>query len=225
MSIDTYTKFMNSEKNKIALKCALLGKAGIGKTSIILRYMKNQFSYSTNPTIDAVFTAQFINNNDNVVKLDIWDTAGQERFESMVPLYYRNAHIILIVYDITDRETYEKAKKWVDRVKRETYVDSIYVLIGNKSDISTDRAVETSELESYAREKDIMFFECSAKTGENVQNIFTSAVHEYLNRSKCEPRIPNLVTNSVDLSRNNNNPSYLNTCIGYINPSSYFKRK
>ncbi len=110
--------------------------------------------------------------NDYSIKFEIWDTAGQERYNSLIPMYYRGAQIALIVYDITSRESYDTAKRWVEELKFEKPTEFIKVLIGNKTDLEKDRQVPTLEAREYATQQNLIFLETSAKDDVNVSKIF-----------------------------------------------------
>lgn len=107
-----------------------------------------------------------------VVKFEIWDTAGQERYRALAPMYYRGAAAALVVFDITSTESFVGAKTWIDELKRQGSPDIVIGLAGNKSDMSSKREVSTTEAESYAQSNSLIFFETSAKTGDNIHKIF-----------------------------------------------------
>ncbi|PPD72070.1 hypothetical protein GOBAR_DD31021 [Gossypium barbadense] len=106
-----------SNKN-VQAKLVLLGDVGTGKTSLVLRFVKGQFSDFQESTIGAAFFTQVLSLNEATVKFDIWDTAGQERYHSLAPMYYRGAAAAIVVYDITNSESFERAKKWVQELQR-----------------------------------------------------------------------------------------------------------
>lgn len=156
-------------------KCVLLGQVNSGKTSIMMRYIKNNFCEHTDPTIGASFFSkklQFYNDN---IALDIWDTAGQERYESLMYMYYRNAKIVVIIYDITDRRSFEKAKYWVSMIKKQLDPEPIFILAGNKLDLEDKRQVLTEEGRKYSELEGLNFFETSAKKSYNINSMFTFA--------------------------------------------------
>eukprot|EP01103_Thecamoeba_quadrilineata_P011492 TRINITY_DN2759_c0_g1_i1.p1 TRINITY_DN2759_c0_g1~~TRINITY_DN2759_c0_g1_i1.p1 ORF type:complete len:207 (+),score=29.87 TRINITY_DN2759_c0_g1_i1:66-686(+) len=158
-----------SAKRPQQFKLVLLGESGVGKSNLILRYVQNQFDDLLENTIGASYISRTLFVDDTVIKLDIWDTAGQERYRALTPMYYRNAHAALIVYDVTHEETFERAKEWVIEI-REHVPQAVIVLAGNKIDLPS--VVETQRVTEYAEREEIMFMTTSAKTGQNVNALF-----------------------------------------------------
>ncbi|SMN20186.1 similar to Saccharomyces cerevisiae YOR089C VPS21 Rab family GTPase required for endocytic transport and for sorting of vacuolar hydrolases [Maudiozyma saulgeensis] len=159
-----------------SIKLVLLGEAAVGKSSIVLRFVSNDFSENKEPTIGAAFLTQRVNINDHTVKFEIWDTAGQERFASLAPMYYRNAQAALVVYDVTKPQSFIKARHWVKELHEQANKNIIIALVGNKVDIleenEEERKVEREEAEKLADEEGLLFFETSAKTGTNISEVF-----------------------------------------------------
>ncbi|WPG97497.1 Hypothetical protein R9X50_00027400 [Acrodontium crateriforme] len=160
-------------------KLVLLGESAVGKSSLVLRFVKDQFDDYRESTIGAAFLTQTIALDDQTtVKFEIWDTAGQERYKSLAPMYYRNANCAVVVYDITQAASLDKAKAWVKELQRQANENIIIALAGNKADLVAEqpdkRAVTTADAEAYAREANLLFFETSAKTAENVKELFTA---------------------------------------------------
>ncbi|KAK6070414.1 mitofilin [Seiridium cupressi] len=173
-------------------KLVLLGESAVGKSSIVLRFVKDQFDSYRESTIGAAFLTQTISLDENTtVKFEIWDTAGQERYKSLAPMYYRNANCAVVVYDITQSASLDKAKAWVKELQRQANENIIIALAGNKLDLVTEqpdkRAVPTAEAEAYANEAGLLFFETSAKTAENVRELFT-AIAKKLPLDQVGPR-------------------------------------
>ncbi|KAI4125996.1 MAG: hypothetical protein LQ338_003978 [Usnochroma carphineum] len=191
-----------------SVKLVLLGEAAVGKSSLVLRFVNNDFQENKEPTIGAAFLTQKCNLPHRTIKFEIWDTAGQERFASLAPMYYRNAQSALVVYDITKPTSLVKARHWVAELQRQASPGIVIALVGNKLDLSspsssssstdsptrtegeeqdeesapaedtaTDgdaRKVSTKEGREYAEEEGLLFFETSAKSGHNVQEVFTA---------------------------------------------------
>jgi len=153
-------------------KLVLLGESAVGKSSLVLRFVKGQFHEFQESTIGAAFLTQTVCLDDTTVKFEIWDTAGQERYHSLAPMYYRGAQAAIVVYDITNADTFERAKSWVKELQRQASPNIVIALAGNKADLTTNRIVEYDEASAYAEENSLLFMETSAKTALNVNDIF-----------------------------------------------------
>jgi len=162
-----------STQGKICqFKLVLLGESAVGKSSLVLRFVKGQFHEYQESTIGAAFLTQTVCLDDTTVKFEIWDTAGQERYHSLAPMYYRGAQAAIVVYDITNQDTFGRAKTWVKELQRQASPNIVIALAGNKADLATKRVVEHEEAQSYAEENGLLFMETSAKTAMNVNDIF-----------------------------------------------------
>ena len=168
-------------------KLVLLGDSAVGKSSLVLRFVRGQFFEYQESTIGAAFLTQTVALNDTTVKFEIWDTAGQERYHSLAPMYYRGAAAAVVVYDITNRDTFQRAKQWVKELQRQGNANIVIALAGNKSDLSSKRKVEPEEAESYASDNGIFFMETSAKTATNVNELFV-AIARKLPKNTPQPR-------------------------------------
>ncbi|XP_045394057.1 ras-related protein Rab-5A isoform X1 [Lemur catta] len=159
--------------NKICqFKLVLLGESAVGKSSLVLRFVKGQFHEFQESTIGAAFLTQTVCLDDTTVKFEIWDTAGQERYHSLAPMYYRGAQAAIVVYDITNEESFARAKNWVKELQRQASPNIVIALSGNKADLANKRAVDFQEAQSYADDNSLLFMETSAKTSMNVNEIF-----------------------------------------------------
>ncbi|RVW87971.1 Ras-related protein RHN1 [Vitis vinifera] len=121
----------------------LVGDMGTGKTSLVLRFVKGQFFEHQEPTIGAAFFTQLLSLNEATVKFDIWDTAGQERYHSLAPMYYRGAAAAVVVYDISNVDTFVRAKKWVQELQKQGNKNLVMALVANKCDLESKREVNT----------------------------------------------------------------------------------
>ncbi|TRZ25753.1 hypothetical protein HGM15179_001339 [Zosterops borbonicus] len=159
--------------NKICqFKLVLLGESAVGKSSLVLRFVKGQFHEFQESTIGAAFLTQTVCLDDTTVKFEIWDTAGQERYHSLAPMYYRGAQAAIVVYDITNEESFARAKNWVKELQRQASPNIVIALAGNKADLANKRAVDFQEAQAYADDNSLLFMETSAKTSMNVNEIF-----------------------------------------------------
>lgn len=153
-------------------KLVLLGDMGAGKSSLVLRFVKGQFQDFQESTIGAAFFSQTVAVNEITVKFEIWDTAGQERYHSLAPMYYRGAAAAIIVFDITNSDSFVRAKKWVQELQRQGNANLVMALAGNKSDLASKRKVEPEEAQAYAEENGLFYLETSAKSAQNVNELF-----------------------------------------------------
>ncbi|XP_006454233.1 GTP-binding protein RAB5 [Agaricus bisporus var. bisporus H97] len=154
-------------------KLVLLGESAVGKSSLVLRFVKDQFDDYRESTIGAAFLTQTVTLDDQTtVKFEIWDTAGQERYKA--PMYYRNANCAVVVYDITQSSSLEKARTWIRELQRQADPNIVITLCGNKSDLDARRQVTQEEAKKYAEEEGLMWAETSAKSGEGVTEVFTA---------------------------------------------------
>ncbi|KAK0568893.1 GTP-binding protein of the rab/ypt [Tilletia horrida] len=155
-------------------KLVLLGESAVGKSSLVLRYVKDQFDDYRESTIGAAFLTQTLSlDPQTTIKFEIWDTAGQERYKSLAPMYYRNANCAVVVYDITQASSLDKAKAWIRELQRQADPNIIIALAGNKLDLAgSRRAIPTEEAKSYADEEGLLFLETSAKDASNVSELF-----------------------------------------------------
>ncbi|KAH6830610.1 Ras-related small GTP-binding family protein [Perilla frutescens var. hirtella] len=160
---------MASSGNKsINAKLVLLGDVGTGKSSLVLRFVKGQFVEFQESTIGAAFFSQTVAVNDATVKFEIWDTAGQERYHSLAPMYYRGAAAAIIVYDVTNQASFDRAQKWVEELRAQGNLNMVMALAGNKSDLLDAK----KDAQTYARANGLFFMETSAKAATNVNELF-----------------------------------------------------
>ncbi|KAK5108720.1 Vacuolar protein sorting-associated protein 21 [Meristemomyces frigidus] len=194
----------SAPKPSSSVKLVLLGEAAVGKSSLVLRFVSNDFHPNKEPTIGAAFLTQKTHLPTRTIKFEIWDTAGQERFASLAPMYYRNAQAALVVYDVTKKSSLQKARHWVAELQRQASPGICVALVGNKRDVVEGedeqgeeappgaegegegaegeveagqeklRQVSFREAQVYADEEGLLFFETSAKTGFHVNEVFTA---------------------------------------------------
>eukprot|EP00566_Odontella_aurita_P028630 CAMPEP_0113549294 /NCGR_PEP_ID=MMETSP0015_2-20120614/13357_1 /TAXON_ID=2838 /ORGANISM="Odontella" /LENGTH=193 /DNA_ID=CAMNT_0000449995 /DNA_START=115 /DNA_END=696 /DNA_ORIENTATION=- /assembly_acc=CAM_ASM_000160 len=153
-------------------KLVLLGDTAVGKSCLVVRFVRDEFFEFQEPTIGAAFLTQTVALDDSTVKFEIWDTAGQERYRSLAPMYYRGAAAAIIVYDITNPDSFAGAKSWVKELQRRGDPNVVIALAGNKADLESRRKVEFEEANAYAEENGILHLETSAKNASNVKALF-----------------------------------------------------
>lgn len=153
-------------------KLCLLGNCGVGKSCLVLRFIRNEFIPAHDTTVGAAFQTKVLSLPSYDAKVELWDTAGQERYRSLAPMYYRNAQAALVVYDITNRESFEGAKQWVRELKKKMEPNVVLALAANKSDLASRRVVDADEGALYAREEGLLYAETSAKDSSHVEALF-----------------------------------------------------
>ena len=155
-------------------KIIFCGDAGVGKTSIINSIMGQKFSEEYEPSIGVDFFSKTVRYNGRLIKLQIWDTAGQEKFRSLIPNYIRGSAIIFLIFDVSQKITYEHLNEWLNFI---TNIENggLIIIVGNKIDLKDSREVNTEEAEKYCKDKKYEYFEVSAKNGTNIDNmLYTS---------------------------------------------------
>lgn len=163
--------FAKSNKKLFNYKLVFLGDSSVGKSSIVTRFVENYFQDYKKPTIGATFCTGNIAKDNNIIKFEIWDTAGQEIYKSLIPMYYRGSRFAVVVYDVTDDNSYIGAKNWIYELKKNCDPNCIIILVGNKIDLK-DKKLIFNDLEEFCLSENIINLQVSAKTGENIQDIF-----------------------------------------------------
>ncbi|KAH8414925.1 hypothetical protein KR215_011039 [Drosophila sulfurigaster] len=154
-------------------KAVLLGEGCVGKTSLVLRYMEDKFNTQHLSTLQASFVTKKVTLPDERrAQLNIWDTAGQERFHALGPIYYRGSDGALLVYDITDQDSFQKVKSWVRELKQMRGSEIALIIVGNKTDLEEQRAIEYETAQRYAQTVGAQYVETSAKENEGVSELF-----------------------------------------------------
>jgi len=153
-------------------KLCLLGNILVGKTSIVQRFVSDTFVDKYTTTVGAAFRSKSFDIDGEQIQFQIWDTAGQERYRSMMPLYYRRSAAAIVVYDTTSEESFRYMKNWVKELNKFGPKNIILAVAGNKLDLKEERKISYNEGKLYAEEINAIFMETSAKTGENVQDLF-----------------------------------------------------
>ena len=170
---------------KYIIKLLTLGDTTVGKSSIVLRFSDDQFDDTIFSTIGIDFKTKFMKVKDSTVKVLIWDTAGQEKFQNVAKSYYKGANGVLLVYDITNRKSFERVEFWLKELKENNKIDDLYLyLVGNKKDLEGKRMISTDEGKKYAEDNNINFTEVSAKTGEGVREVFDNVLNGALDKIK-----------------------------------------
>ena len=184
------------------IKLLTLGETEVGKTSIVLRYSDDKFHDNKIATIGIDFKIKIIKKGNEKIKVSIYDTAGQERFKNIVKHYYKGANGVLLIYDITKRDTFEKLEFWLEDLKENSdNLNNLFIyLIGNKNDLEERREVDFEEANKFAKEKNIPYIEVSAKTGNNIKKLFDEMIKGTLTKIITFEKKQNNLSNSINLS-------------------------
>ena len=175
---------MDNEDQTIKCKVVLLGKSGVGKTSIISRYTTNIFKESLMTTPGANFITKKVNfpKANKTIKFEIWDTAGQERYRSLAKVFYNNASACILVYDITNKDTFNDiVNYWIPELKENAPKDTILALAGNKSDLYLEEQVNDNEGKNLAKNINAIYLRTSAKLNSSIDELFNNIGNKYLN--------------------------------------------
>ena len=168
------------DNQEISLKIVLIGDSSVGKTSIIRRYIENSFNSCELSNITAHPSPKSLIIDDKKIKLDIWDTVGQEKYRSIGKQFYKDSYIVIFVYDITEKQTFEDLKTfWVNDLKNYGEKYTIKAIVGNKLDLYEIEEVNEEKAREYTNEINSEFFLVSAKNGDNIEKLFTTLVKKY----------------------------------------------
>jgi len=168
-------------------KLVLLGNSGVGKTSLVLRYVQGTYTPDQSSTIGASFMTKRMHVQDFKLKLQIWDTAGQERFRSMTPMYYRGANAAILVYDITADDSFQAVKDWVSELTANIRTEIVIAIAGNKCDLDSHRAVPFSKAKSYAEGIGAICIETSAKDDKGIEDLFIQISMKLVEKRQKQP--------------------------------------
>ena len=206
------------EDNEIKCKVVLLGKSGVGKTSIISRYISNTFKESLMTTPGANFITKKVEfpESKKTIKFEIWDTAGQERYRSLAKVFYNNASACILVYDITKKDSFDDVRDyWIPELKNNAPKNIILVLAGNKSDLYLNEQVNDEEGKALAKKHNAIYLRTSAKLNSSIDEVFNNIGNKYLNpdmeitsnltKEEMIQKSEKLRRDKIKLENNNNN--------------------
>ena len=195
-----------SEDYEFIFKVLLLGNSNVGKSSLFLRFVDDIWNDTFVPTIGVDFKIKTFDIDEKKIKMQIWDTAGQERFKNIIASYYRGAHGILLIYDVTDKDSFKNLSNWLIEIEKNASKNVLKVLIGNKSDLEDKRVVTYNQGKEFADTYGLKFIETSAKKNLNVTEAFETLGRELMAASddkrinKQKPNKKVTVSNAQDLT-------------------------
>ena len=171
---------IEKKDSDITIKLLLIGNAYVGKTLIVQKFLDNTFSKTTMTTIGVDLQYKVLDINGKKVKYLIWDTAGEDRMKTMTYAYYRGCHVVLIVYDVTSKKSFENVTTWVECVDKFAKSNVLRILVGNKTDLEDKRVISKEEGKKLAEENGLKFYEISAKTMNRLVEMFEDVAKEYV---------------------------------------------
>ena len=174
----------DEDKFDYLIKYVIVGDSAVGKSNLLLRFTQGSFNSAYQLTIGVEFGSGRIIVKNEIFRVQIWDTAGQENFRSITRSYYKNSACALLVYDISKKESFESIQSWIEDCKNSAPETVLMVLVGNKSDLTDERKVSEEEGREFAEKNGLLFFETSAKTGENVKEVIQVSTAEIAKRIK-----------------------------------------
>ena len=169
------------------IKVTLIGASGVGKTCIIRRYYDNEYVENPASTCGGSYSAKQLKINNKIIQIDLWDTAGQERFRSLGKHFYKDAYIVLLVYDITNRKSFDELKDvWYPSLKEFGEKYSVLGVVGNKCDLYENEEVKEAEAREYSQQIGATYMLVSAKSGDNINLLFDTLIKQYLGPAFAE---------------------------------------
>ncbi|CAN0886595.1 Ras-related protein RABA4c [Linum grandiflorum] len=172
-------------------KIVLIGDSAVGKSQLLARFSRNEFNLDSKSTIGVEFQTKTLLIDHKTVKAQVWDTAGQERYRAVTSAYYRGSLGALLVYDITKRESFDHMKRWLTELREHADDNIVIMLIGNKSDLGTQRAVPSEEAKEFAVSQNLLFMETSALQSTNVEPAFVSVLTDIYRIVSKKTLLPN----------------------------------
>jgi Ras-related protein Rab-4B len=179
------------------LKLIIIGDANSGKSCLLEQFREGRFFAGSTHTIGVEFASKIVSINDKRIKLQIWDTAGQDRYRTVSRSYYRGALGAIVVYDITSRESFNNLPRWIQDAREQASKEVTIAVVGNKRDLSNERAVPMLDASRFCQERDLLFMETSALTGEGVVDIFELLTRRVIDKIQSGQIDPKSVANGI----------------------------
>ncbi|XP_063726043.1 ras-related protein Rab-21-like [Symsagittifera roscoffensis] len=179
------TSANNQSRQQQKFKVVLLGEGCVGKSSLVLRYSSNKFNENHESTVQSSFCSKRLNINNQRVLLEIWDTAGQERYHALAPMYYRESHGAVLVYDVTDMDSFDRVQLWVKELRKVLGKDVVLVIAGNKIDLEKEKCVSEDSALEYAETVSAAHHYTSAKLNKGIDQMFLDLTKSMLDASQA----------------------------------------
>ena len=195
---------MSKENEEKELKVILLGDCGVGKTNIILRFMKDEFDEDSITTTGSSYTMKKIEKNNITYRLNIWDTAGQEKYRSLTKIFLQDANIIILVYSIVEEITFDNLDYWYNTIIDNCGEDIVIAIVGNKHDLYFEEAVDEDKAQNYANKKNAIFKLVSAKENKlGIDELFNIVLDEYINKKLNKKEKKNIEKIKINANKKN----------------------
>ena len=182
----------------VFFKILLIGDLGVGKSCVILRYVEGDFPGNIMSSIGVDFKTKQIDYADRLIKMQIWDTAGHEKFRTITTSYYKSAHAIIILYDITQKTSFDHIKNWITEIDKFGKQGVLKVIVGNKLDLENNRKIKKEDAQNLALKYGVKLWEVSAKDNTNIEEMFVDTIKTLLERNS------KLIIDNAASSMNNN---------------------
>jgi small GTP-binding protein len=186
---------MLPDDNRLTFRTVTIGDSSVGKTSIVNRFIRDRFDASEKNTIGALYDSYTDRADGQEVEVQIWDTAGQEQYRSLAPVYFRSAAAALLVFDLTNRDTFTSLDNWLASFRVAIAHRAVLFLVGNKLDLVSDRQITIDEARNWARANECSYYETSAKNGQGVHELFRALAATLASSgARPQPAIANKAT-------------------------------
>ena len=205
------------------LKFIIVGDSSVGKSNLLMKFAYNKFTDDYQATVGVEFAAKNIKIEQEIFRVQVWDTAGQENFRSITRAYYKNSVCAMIVYDITNKKSFENVQRWIEDIRNQSPKTVLLVLVGNKTDLPDKRVITFDEGNEFAIKNGILFAETSAKTGEGVQEVFRKSVEDIA--KKMSENFYDLNSEICGIKKGNNNNGEKDNSIDLENKKNKEEKK
>ena len=184
-----------------SIKTIIVGDSGVGKTCILIRFIRDEFERDNPSTLGVQFMAKTIEMDNHIIELQLWDTAGQELFRAVTRGYFRSSAGAFICFDITDHHSFENVPKWLNDIRDLARKDCVCILLGNKTDLESERKVTKLEAQTFAESHNLYYFECSALSGHNIHEAMTfclEQIEKLIEQGQYQAQVPDNIIFSDD---------------------------